>query len=460
MWLENTHDIIKMWDGWGIPMKHDGKYEFAGHTIPGKPKIHLHYGGQGQKKILTKKAREQGVEIVNRVMIFDLLSHGGAISGALGVDTREKRVIEFQAKSVLIATGRCVRLYPAPVPGWMFNVAYSPCSTGDGMAIAYRAGAGLGNIEISNRWAGPRYLSRCGKASWVGVLRDPQDNPIGPFVSKPDRNHGDAVSDIYPALFADYAREARGPVYMDCRGISADDYEYMRYFMRHEGLTSLLNHMDEEGIDFRKNPVEFGTYEINPRGGIYHDDDGQTSIKGLFVAGDEAYSSSSISMASTCGWLIGEKAAHYAQNQNLPDLPEMQPQIEERVHFLDELLVRRDGPGWKEVNIALQQIMQDYASVKRTAHLLEAGLRYIRRLKEKTLQTVMAVNQHELMHCLEVLDLIEVGEALFVAADERKETRGLHQRPDFPFTNPVLDKFLIVKKVDVQPVTEWIDVER
>jgi succinate dehydrogenase/fumarate reductase flavoprotein subunit len=230
--------------------------------------------------------------------------------------------------------------------------------------------------------------------------------------------------------------------------------------MRHEGLTSLLRHLDEEGIDLRKNPVEFGTYEINPRGGIYHDDDGQTAVKGLFTAGDEAYSSSSISMASTCGWLIGGKAADHARGIDFSGLGNVKSLIEEKTRLIRELSSREDGPGWKEVNVALQQIMQDYASVKRTEHLLEAGLRYLRRLKEKTHATMIAKNQHELMRCLEVLDLIDVGEAVFVAADARKETRGLHQRPDYPFTNPVLEKFLIVKKVDGKPATEWKDVKR
>ena len=458
-WLENTHDIIKLWDGWGIPMKYEGKYEFAGHAFPGEALFHLHYSGQHQKQILTKEARKRGVEIVNRMMIFDLLKDGRLV-GAIGMDTREEKLVVFQAKTVIIATGRCERLYPAPVPGWMFNVAYSPCSTGDGMAIAYRAGAGLGNVEITSRWAGPRYLARCGKASWVGVLRDPLGTPIGPFVTKPDKKHGDAISDIYPTMFHDYQKEAKGPVYMDCRGVSEDDYRYMMHFMKQEGLSSLLNCLDEEGIDLRKHQVEFGTYEMIPRGGVFHDEKGETAVKGLFCAGDEAYSSSSISMASTTGWLIGEHAANYARSIDTPNIERVGPIIEAKKNFIDQLRGRQDGPDWKEINVAIQQIMFDYAGEKRTETLLEAGLRYLRRLKEKTYRTMIARNQHELLHCLEVLNLIDVGEVLFIAANERKETRGLHVRPDYPYTNPTLDKFLVVSNVNGNPVTEWEEVRR
>ncbi|MFH1490481.1 MAG: FAD-binding protein [Pseudomonadota bacterium] len=457
-WLESTFDMVKLWDSWGISMKYEGNYEFAGHVIPGKPKIFMHYNGRDQKKVLTREALKRNVRIINRVMVFDLLAAGGHILGAIGVDTRAEKILVFEAKSVILGTGRCVRLYRPPVPGAMFNVAHSPGGTGDGMGMSYRAGAGLANLEITPRWAGPRYLARCGKASWVGVLRDPSGNPVGPFVTKPDKEFGDPISDIHPPLFNDYARDAKGPVYMDCRGISDEDYQYMVHFMKHEGLGTLLDHLEEEGADLRKNPVEFGTYQMMPGGGIFHDEKGETTVKGLFTIGDEAYSTGGISFSATTGWMSGGHAARYAENRDMPEPADLQPLIEVKKKMLTALGTRKDGPDWKEVNTALQQIMFDYAGEKRTTHLLEAGLRYLRRIRQKAHETMIAGNPHELMHCLEVLNLIDVGEALFIAANERKETRGPHKRPDYPFTNPTLEKFLVVRKEGDQPVTEWHDL--
>ena len=458
-WLEKTFDIVKLWDSWGIPMKYEGRYEFAGHALPGRPLLSLHYSGQNQKAVLSREARKRGVEIINRVMVFDLLSDDSII-GAIGIGTREDKVVEFQAKSVILATGKCIRLYTGPVPGWMFNVAYSPSVTGDGRAMAYRAGAELANIEMPSRWAGPRYFARCGKGTWIGVLRDPQGKPIGPFVTKPEKKYGDAIADIYPTMFEDYAKSGKGPVYMDCRGISDKDYEYMLHFLRHEGLSSLVNHLEEEGIDPRKNPIEFGTYEIMPKGGIYHDQKGETSVRGLFAAGDETYCSSGISMAATYGWISGENAAKYARDVKPPVIGRVRAKIEKSKALLNEIRGREVGADWKEVNVALQQIMYDYAGSNRSETLLEAGLSHIRRLKEKTSSTMLARNQHELMHCLEVLDLLDVGEAVFITANERKETRGIHVRSDYPFTNPLLEKFLTIKKVDGKPVTEWKEIRR
>jgi succinate dehydrogenase/fumarate reductase flavoprotein subunit len=121
---------------------------------------------------------------------------------------------------------------------------------------------------------------------------------------------------------------------------------------------------------------------------------------------------------------------------------------------------RKDGPDWRETNIALQQIMQDYAGGVRSESLLAAGLSYLRRVKQKAEATLVARNPWEVTRCLETLNLLDLGELVFLAADERKETRGLHQRPDYPLTNPMLDgKALFVKQVNGNPVMEWKKIE-
>ncbi len=454
-WFEKSFDIVKLWDSWGIPMKYKGKYEFAGHAFPGRPLIWLKYAGLNQKPILTREALKRGVEIMNRVMVFDLLSDGGAI-GAIGIGTREEKLIEFKAKSVVLGTGALARLYPSPVPGWMFNMSPVPNATGDGRAMAYRVGAELANIELPVRWAGPKYFARAGKGTWIGVLRDPQGKPVGPFVTKPERKYGDAASDIYTTMFEDYAKSGRGPIYMDCEGIPDEDFEYMMYWLRQEGNTALVNYLNEEAIDPRKKPIEFMTYEMRSRGGTYYNEKAETSVKGLYAAGDEF--GGSISRAATFGWIAGENAVKYAKEVKPPDVEKVKAKIEEKKSLFEEIRSREVGANWKEVNVALQQIMYDHAGSIRSETLLKAGLNYLRRLKEKTYATMVAGNQHELMRCLEVLNLLDVGEVTFIAVNERKETRGRHIRPDYPFTNPILEKLLIIKKVDGKPVSEWREI--
>ncbi len=73
---------------------------------------------------------------------------------------------------------------------------------------------------------------------------------------------------------------------------------------------------------------------------------------------------------------------------------------------------------------------------------------------------MVARNQHELSHCLEVLNLFDVGEMVFAAALERKETRGNFVRSDYPFTNPSLgNKVLVCRKTGGKTVTEWQQIK-
>lgn len=453
-----SFDIIKLWDSWGIPMQYKGRWEFAGHSFPGQIRTYLKYSGHFQQTKLTKQALDRGVQITNRVMASDLLRHGDSIVGAIGVHTREDKLVVFQAKAVILGTGRCARLFAGPTPGWLFNDAHFGTTTGDGRAMAYRVGAELQNVEMPQRHIGPKYFARFGQATWVGVLRDPQGKPVGTFVTKPDRLHGDIICEVNKLIPEQYTKSGKGPVYMDGTGMSDEDYEYMMYWMRHEGNTAMLNHMEEEGIDARTHPIEFMTYQMRCGGLIVTNAEAETNVKGLYAAGDESVGG--ISAAAVFGWISGESAARYAQQAKTPDVEMVKTKIDQREKLIDQLRGRENGPDWKEANIALQQLMYDYAGSVRSETLLRQGLSHLLRIKEKVYNTMVARNPHELRRCLEVLNLLDIGELVFLAADDRKETRGLHIRPDYPFTNPMLNKYHIVKNVNDELVTEWREVNR
>lgn len=451
--IENTFGIVKLWNSWGIPTKQNGKYYFAGHAFPGGYRCLLKFEGHRQKPILTDQARKRKVKIVNRVMVYDLIANG-SVAGAVGIDTRTRKIIIFEAKSVILGTGGTTRLYPSATPGWMSNNATRLSLTGDGRMMAYRAGAELQDLEMRVLHVGPKYFARYGQATWIGVFRDPQDRPIGPFVTKPERHYGDITPEVDKAIFHDYAKSGRGPVYMDGRGMSKADCEYMMHWLVHEGNTPLIEHMKEEGIDCRKNPVEFMTYDNGCQGRIVTNEKAETSLQGLYALGDEL--ANGVSNASVFGWISGENAATYCEGVDSPDLGEIKDMIEAKVRLVESILSRRDGADWKEVNIALQQIMQDHAGELRSQPLLEAGSFHLDRLKQKAFEIMRAGNQHEVGRCLEVLNLIELGELVFLGAMDRKETRGNHVRIDYPLANPRFNKKVhIVKKVDGKPVTEW-----
>ncbi|MDP2719039.1 MAG: FAD-dependent oxidoreductase, partial [Dehalococcoidia bacterium] len=333
------------------------------------------------------------------------------------------------------------------------NVPFWPFNTGDGRAMVYRIGGELCDLELTSQWAGPKYFSRAGKSTWIGVLRDPDDKPVGPFITKPDKIFGDITSDAWTTVFDDYMQSGRGPVFMDCRGASPEDLEYMVHWLRQEGNTGLLDHMAEEGIDPGKNPVEFRTYEIGLRGGVWWNVKSETSLKGLYSTGDEF--GTGMTSAAIWGWIAGESAAEYIKTVEFSKPVTNKDEIDEKVGVLEDILNRRDGATWKEANIALQNIVREYCGLVRSETLLEQGLKNLGRLKKKVYETISAGNGHELGRSLEVLNLMDTAEALMLCARERKETRGRHNRADYPFTNPLLNKKLFIKKKKDKPVFEW-----
>jgi succinate dehydrogenase/fumarate reductase flavoprotein subunit len=192
--------------------------------------------------------------------------------------------------------------------------------------------------------------------------------------------------------------------------------------------------------------------------GIDIDLNGESSVPGLFAAGDPVGNfRADIAGAAIFGWIAGENAANRALGITGFERAEESPIVEERTSLYNDFIKRENGPHWKEANIALQQIMKDYAgTVVRSETLLQAGLKYFNDLKEKALDTMVASNSHELMRCNEVLDLMECGETIIITAQERKETRGLHIRSDFPFTNPLLaEKWITIWKENGRPKLEW-----
>jgi succinate dehydrogenase/fumarate reductase flavoprotein subunit len=242
-------------------------------------------------------------------------------------------------------------------------------------------------------------------------------------------------------------------------GISKKDLDYMVHWMKNEGNDGILNYLAEEGVDLGKTGVEFQTFEMQVDGGVRANHQGETSAPGLYAAGDEVYAT--ISHAAVFGWSAGENAAAYATSKQSSDIGQATPDIEGKKAFLEEIRNRKEGPKWQEAVRALQQTTFDYCGHVRSENLLSTGLKIIRRLKNKAATSLRAENAHELMNCLQVLNLIDIGELLFISARDRQETRGHHVRSDFAFTDPMLNnKVHLIKLMDGKPATDWVSVQR
>lgn len=467
--VARSNEVAMLWEKFGIPMKYKGETVFAGHAFPGIPSTAMKYAGQDQKLILTKEAFKRGVKIINRVMVTELLVDDNRAVGAIGVSAREKnkKIIIFKTKSVFIATGNPInRLYPGVSGnGWLFNSPFSPHNTGDGHILVYKAGAELIDCEWIFRWAGIKYMARAGRGTWIGILKNAYGKTFAPpYLTEPNRDAGDIAAENIPALLRVY-QEGKAPIYMDCSATSDDDLEFMKWGLMNEGNQAIFGNLKKRGIDdIRKIKLEFHAYQpiLFPAARVTSK--WETNVSGLYAM----LYGLGISFAVVGGWIGGEEAAKYAKSASPFDLEKVKGKIEEKKRFCEEIQSREKGAKWQEANIALTQIMNDYAGWDRRSETqLLAGAKHIRRLREETLKVLRAENSHELVCCLETLNLMDIGEIACLAANERKETRwigGLLNkgsfRIDYPFPNPLLNKLLVVKQVEGKPKFRWEELRR
>ena len=443
--LEKSFDIVKMWDEWGIEMRPTGKYEFMGHAFPGKPRPTLKYNGTKQKKVLTDQAKKRGVEILNHHPVLELFKQEGRIAGLLALDMtkEEPSFVLVRSKTVLLSTGHTSRLYiTGPTPAYMFNTSHCPNNAG-GQALGWRIGAKLVNMEIPYRHAGPKFFARSGKGTWIGVYRYPDGRPIGPFATKPDIYYGDITGDVWNTAFSDVLRDGSGPAYQDCSGATPEQLAFQRKAFFSEGLSAMVNYMDDKKLDPAENAFEFMPYEPTLHGrGIEINERAETSVPGLFAAGDMVGNGGAgIHPAAYFGMIGGQNAAADARNLDFLPLEENE-QVQERMAFYSSFAERKVGPDWREANFALQQIMSDYAPAGpervRTENILNAGIAYLEQMRQEMFETAIAPNSHTLMRLAEVIDLSDCGLAIMHAAKARQESRAYHRRADFRFTNPLL----------------------
>ncbi len=463
-YVDECFDRVKDWDAWGVGMREHGDWEFNGHAKPGHLKVWLKYAGREQKPIFTREALKRGVTILNHHPFAEVITgEDGTVAGGICVDLTEEipKMQVIRAKSVVLATGNVNRLFGSRTMGWMFNMAGCPSDVCTGRAAAYRAGARLVNLDMTGMGAGCKYFNRGGKATWIGVYSDIEGKPLGPFVTKPSKEYGDLAGDVWREMFT--LKNSQGePVFMNCSEIQDEDLDYMLWGLTNEGNVATMDHLKEEGFDFKKHMVEFDAKDGGSLGGgIDIDINAGCTVPGLYAAGDETGNfRADMGGAATFGHIAGVSAAEYSQgkeNRNAEQMPAAAEWLEKHSQIL-ERPADNSCPSWKELNVAVQQVMSDYCGpYVRSEHMMQTGLTHLKRL-QKQVERMCAKNSHEFMRCIEVEDMFLMGELAFYSAMERKETRGRHRRVDYPFTNSLLNqKFVTIEKSDKGPSVGWRD---
>jgi succinate dehydrogenase/fumarate reductase flavoprotein subunit len=430
------------------------KVRFADSTLPGNFRLQyqmqacrntLHFDGRDVKRHMTRAALERGVEIAERVIVVDLLVHDGQVAGAVGYGTRDGCLHLFRAKAVILSAGRPNRLYKTHV-GEVFSTRMPPTLTGDGKAAMYRAGVEIINMEcvsIPGRWASKDFVRGGGlpRGSYQpsGIGLNALNEVIWP------RNHelpnygqqwrGRLTQPGTGKSYGSEMQAGRGPIYADMSWGSDEDQEYVRWSVGNEGSGWGLNHILEQyGLDYRTTKIEITGTEPEHSGaaacGPIVDKHCQTSLPGLYAAGDEAggVPGSVVPGALTMGYLSAEQAAEFAAKMaHVPEGKGEGPTLE----FCTEIMARQDGDPWQDAQAFVQNNMSHYNIALKSETMAQRGLECLAYLKET--MRLVAGNPHEMTHCLEVRNIIENGEMVLRATIERQESRpGIFKRVDYP----------------------------
>ncbi len=187
--VDNSFEMVKKWESWGIPMRPNGYWEFTGHCLPWIQGTHLKYEGVDQKPVFTKEALKAGVMILNRHPLTEVITdESGAVCGAVLVDLTEEvpKVQPVRCRSVILCTAHGAFTNGSTRMGWLAYNASSLASSGGASPVAFRAGAGLVGYGVAGKTSpggigSGKYFSRGGTRTWVGTYTDLYGKPYGPI---------------------------------------------------------------------------------------------------------------------------------------------------------------------------------------------------------------------------------------------------------------------------------------
>ena len=362
----------------------------------------------------------------------------GRCVGAICRNLRDGRLEVFNAKSTILASGGAGQLYRPTTNGLIV--------TGDGIAQAYRLGALLMDMEMiqyhPTTLAGNGLLiteGARGEGAWLLNAKGER------FMEKYAPNKLELASrDVVSRAEQTEINEGRG--FPD--GTVALDITKVPKRRTLEALREIVNiGRDFAGVDITSEPIHIRPGQHYFMGGVKTDSDGRTTIPGLYAAGEVAcvsvHGGNRLGANSLLDTLIfgrrsGEHAASLVTSIAMPKVPASRVADTER--WIGDIL--RRPPGGRRVAAIKQELgdaMNEQVAVFRNAAGLESALETVRRLKEEAPKASIddhgSIFNQDVIGAIELGYMLDVAEAIVIAAQERKESRGAQFRTDFPERN-------------------------
>lgn len=439
---EGLNRVTKKLEDLGLVILKDenGEYVARGNR-------NIKINGENIKPILADAVDAlENVTVLNRVAVTEYLVKDNQIYGALAIDTKENVLYEIHAKKVICATGGAAGLYRPNNPGFSrHKMWYPPFNTGAGYAMGILSGAEMTTFEM-------RFIAlRCKDtiaptgtiAQGVGAK---QVNSIGEVY---DDKYGNTTSErVYGTVRENL--EGRGPCYLRTEGITQEqDRELLRAYLNMAPSQTLK--WTESGKNPSEQNVEIeGTEPYIVGGhtasGYWVDTNRQTTIHGLYAAGDVA---GGCPQKYVTGALVeGEIAANAVveaieedkgKSENIDHIYSDADFIRDKKNEIESILNRQDAIFTTEqLEEAMQKVMDTYAGGigshyqynEKQLDLAEEKIEQIIKLSER----LQAANMHELLFVYELRERLVVCQSVIAHLKARKETRwhSFAENLDYP----------------------------
>ncbi len=378
--------------------------------------------------------------------VTKLLVEDGAVKGVAALDIRDGTVRAVLGRAVILTTGGAGKCFPFTTNGTI--------KTGDGMALAYRAGVALKDMEFVQYH--PTGLPG------TGILITEASRGEGGYVINAEgerflvtRDYGvGQKAELGPR---DMISRAIMQEIMAGRGTKGPYGEYVHLDLTHLGEAKIMEKLPfvrtlattYAGVDPVRQPIPIRPVVHYLMGGVDTDIDGATSLPGLYAAGETAcvsmnganrLGSNSLTECLVFGARAGIKSLEFAKGASAGNEAFLGRQTEEEGARIDALRGRRKG-GEKisQVRREMQKTMEEGCGVYREQTSMQQTVRTMAQLRGRVsdlqLEDASRVFNTEILTALELANMVDVAETIAIAAAARRESRGAHACSDYKARN-------------------------
>ncbi len=426
--------------------------------------------GPAVAAVLRRKVSEvKEIRRISNIAVIEVVVRDGRVLGAVGLNIVDGEVVTFAAKAVILAAGGLTKLYER-------NSA-SANMAGDGYALALRAGAELVDMEFVQFFPIGHLAPRL--VGMDPIMWDPFRYKLGgrflngnfeEFMERyggTDSGKYTATRDVASYAILKEVEAGRGTphegAYLDFRHIPEKDLR--------KAFGPVINRLLANGIDLTKMPVEVGPMAHYHMGGIRVNNRMETRIEGLYAAGEAVGGANGANRLSgnaiTEAFVFGERAGFFAAEKIKGtsatwDSEPARPTIAQ----VEALRKRRSRGGKTPVALQaeLQRLMWGKAGPFRTGEKLRSALERIRAMRKKELPdlSVSEVRSFnlDLQDWFELRAMLTTAEAVVLSAVARTESRGAHQREDFPESDPSFTQNQLLELQEGELFRHWLSPDR